>query len=196
MTENRAAIVNIKDKKIIHLWHSKDTNETCAYWLCGYCCLSMRKNWTTPTNDWLWRELKIKFFFHSAIANKQKWKREKETIITVSSNSTRGCIASDKKITKKNRKSLHWHLIENSIKMYIENLDSLSSLMSIKRHYKKDSRYVNDLYTLTYDNCESLNTISLISSIHMINNDDVDDDNALNVSLILRKGDVGFLGCI
>ena len=69
--------------------------------------------------------------------------------------------------------------------MYIENLDSLSSLMSIKRHYKKDSRYVNDLYTLTYDNCESLNTISLIESIHMINNDDVDDDNALNVSLIL-----------
>lgn len=80
--------------------------------------------------------------------------------------------------------------------MYIENLDSLSSLMSIKRHYKKDSRYVNDLYTLTYDNCESLNTISLISSIHMINNDDVDDDNALNVSLILRKGGVGVLGCI
>lgn len=69
--------------------------------------------------------------------------------------------------------------------MYIENLDSLSSLMSIKRHYKKDSRYVNDLYTLTYDDCESLNTISLISSIHMINNDDVDDENALNVSLIL-----------
>lgn len=58
--------------------------------------------------------------------------------------------------------------------MYIENLDSLSSLIDIKRHYKKDSRYVNDLYTLTYDNCESLNTISLISSIHMINNDDDD----------------------
>lgn len=59
--------------------------------------------------------------------------------------------------------------------MYIENLDSLSSLMSIKRHYKKDSRYVNDLYTLTYDDWESLNSISLISSIHSINDDDNDD---------------------
>lgn len=59
--------------------------------------------------------------------------------------------------------------------MYIESLDSLSSLMSLKRHYKKDSRYVNDLYTLTYDNCESLNTISLISSIHTINDDDNED---------------------
>jgi hypothetical protein len=76
--------------------------------------------------------------------------------------------------------------------MYLENLDSMSSLMSIKRHYKKDSRYVNDLYTLTYDNCESLNTISLITSIHTINDDDkidgvmVDDDHAMNVSLRSR----------
>lgn len=60
--------------------------------------------------------------------------------------------------------------------MYIENLDSLSSLMSIKRHYKKDSRYVNDLYTLTYDCWESLNSISLIPSIHTINDDDDIDE--------------------
>lgn len=60
--------------------------------------------------------------------------------------------------------------------MYIENMDSLSSLM-LKRHYKKDSRYVNDLYTLTYDNCESLNTISLISSIHTFHVDDNDNED-------------------
>ena len=46
-------------------------------------------------------------------------------------------------------------------------MDSLSSLKSIKRHYKKDSRYVNDLYTLTYDNHESLeDTVELISSLY------------------------------
>lgn len=45
-------------------------------------------------------------------------------------------------------------------------MDSLSSLKSIKRHYKKDSRYVNDLYTLTYDNHESLDTVELISSVY------------------------------
>lgn len=63
--------------------------------------------------------------------------------------------------------------------MYIENLDSLSSLMSIKRHYKKDSRYVNDLYTLTYDNHESLYaTTELISPSHYtINNYVVEEDN-------------------
>lgn len=61
--------------------------------------------------------------------------------------------------------------------MYIDNkMDSLSSLKSFKRHYKKDSRYVNDLYTLTYDNHESLDTIELIS-----NSPDVDD----KVSLML-----------
>jgi hypothetical protein len=52
--------------------------------------------------------------------------------------------------------------------MYIDNkMDSLTSLKSIKRHYKKDSRYVNDLYTLTYDNHESLeDTVELISSLY------------------------------
>lgn len=50
--------------------------------------------------------------------------------------------------------------------MYLEKMDSLSSLKSIRRHYKKDSRYVNDLYTLTYDNHESLDTVELISSVY------------------------------
>lgn len=63
--------------------------------------------------------------------------------------------------------------------MYIENMDSLSSLM-LKRHYKKDSRYLNDLYTLTYDDCESLNTLSLISSIHTFHVDSDNDDNEDN----------------
>jgi hypothetical protein len=57
--------------------------------------------------------------------------------------------------------------------MYLEKMDSLSSLKSIKRHYKKDSRYVNDLYTLTYDNHESLDTIELISSVFNKNDDKV-----------------------
>lgn len=30
-----------------------------------------------------------------------------------------------------------------------------------RRHYKKDSRFVNDLYTLTYDDNESLDTVEL-----------------------------------
>jgi hypothetical protein len=33
------------------------------------------------------------------------------------------------------------------------------------RQYKKDSIYVNDLYTLTYDNHESLDMVKLISAI-------------------------------
>lgn len=52
--------------------------------------------------------------------------------------------------------------------MYIDcKMDSLASLKSIKRHYKKDSRYVNDLYKLTYDTQESLeDTVELISSLY------------------------------
>lgn len=61
--------------------------------------------------------------------------------------------------------------------MYIENMDSLSSLMSIKRHYKKDSRYVNDLYTLTYDNHESLYTTNELISLHF----DVEAENVSSV---------------
>lgn len=69
--------------------------------------------------------------------------------------------------------------------MYIDNkMDSLSSLKSFKRHYKKDSRYVNDLYTLTYDNHESLDTIELIS-----NSPDVDD----KVSLMLIYSSISML---
>lgn len=56
--------------------------------------------------------------------------------------------------------------------MYLDNMDSLLSLKSIKRHYKKDSRYVNDLYTLTYDQNESLDDVNLISSV--FNVDDVE----------------------
>lgn len=43
---------------------------------------------------------------------------------------------------------------------------SLSSLPFSfdKRHYKKDSRFVNDLYTLTYDDHESLDSVRLFSS--------------------------------
>lgn len=43
---------------------------------------------------------------------------------------------------------------------------SLSSLPFSfdRRHYKKDSRFVNDLYTLTYDDHESLDSVRLFSS--------------------------------
>ena len=63
----------------------------------------------------------------------------------------------------------------------------MSSLMSLKRHYKKDSRYVNDLYTLTYDNHESLYTTNeLISSLHFsINNNTTDVELDKNVSLTI-----------
>lgn len=46
------------------------------------------------------------------------------------------------------------------------SMESLSSLPYTfdKRHYKKDSRFVNDLYTLTYDEHESLDTVRLFSS--------------------------------
>lgn len=48
-------------------------------------------------------------------------------------------------------------------------LDGPASLSSLpyafdKRHYKKDSRFVNDLYTLTYDDHESLDSVRLFSS--------------------------------
>lgn len=51
--------------------------------------------------------------------------------------------------------------------------------MSLKRHYKKDSRYVNDLYTLTYDNHESLYlTNDFISSLYnTINTNQVEEEN-------------------
>lgn len=43
-------------------------------------------------------------------------------------------------------------------------MDSVSSLVNMpKRHYKKDSRFTNDLYTLTYDDNESLDTVELLS---------------------------------
>lgn len=47
--------------------------------------------------------------------------------------------------------------------------DEPSSLCSLphsfdKRHYKKDTRFVNDLYTLTYLQHESLDSVRLFSS--------------------------------
>lgn len=56
----------------------------------------------------------------------------------------------------------------------------MDSLKSIRRHYKKDSRYVNDLYTLTYDQNESLDDINLISSVF---NKDDDDTVSLFIKL-------------
>lgn len=49
---------------------------------------------------------------------------------------------------------------------FVGQIDSLSSLPYTfdKRHYKKDSRFVNDLYTLTYDDHESLDSVRLFSS--------------------------------
>lgn len=48
-------------------------------------------------------------------------------------------------------------------------LNETTSLTSLpftfdKRHYKKDSRFVNDLYTLTYDDHESLDSVRLFST--------------------------------
>lgn len=49
------------------------------------------------------------------------------------------------------------------------SLNESTSLCSLpylfdKRHYKKDSRFVNDLYTLTYDDHESLDSVRLFST--------------------------------
>ncbi|KAG5674725.1 hypothetical protein PVAND_004677 [Polypedilum vanderplanki] len=76
--------------------------------------------------------------------------------------------------------------------MYIDNkMDSLTSLKSIKRHYKKDSRYVNDLYTLTYDNHESLDTVELISSLYF--RTDITDDKSIdNQRYVGRRLTMGY----
>jgi hypothetical protein len=73
--------------------------------------------------------------------------------------------------------------------MYIDNnrMDSLTSLKSIKRHYKKDSRYVNDLYTLTYDNHESLDTVELISSLYF--RTDITDDVSFYFAVMIVAGE-------
>lgn len=43
-------------------------------------------------------------------------------------------------------------------------MDSLTTIdVASKRHYKKDTRFVYDLYTLSYDNHESLEHISILS---------------------------------
>lgn len=35
-----------------------------------------------------------------------------------------------------------------------------------KRHYKKDSRFLCDLYTITYDNHESLEHLSILNAVN------------------------------
>lgn len=46
----------------------------------------------------------------------------------------------------------------------MNSMNSLPNLSGFpRRHYKKDSRFVNDLYTLTYDDHESLDTVELLS---------------------------------
>lgn len=42
-------------------------------------------------------------------------------------------------------------------------MDSLTVDSIAKRHYKKDTRFLYDLYTLSYDNHESLEHISILS---------------------------------
>lgn len=42
---------------------------------------------------------------------------------------------------------------------------SSSAVAALRRHYKKDSRFVNDLYTLTYDENESLDTVEPNTSV-------------------------------
>ncbi len=64
-------------------------------------------------------------------------------------------------------------------------MNSMSSLPSLsgfpKRHYKKDSRFVNDLYTLTYDDHESLDTVQLFS---VFNSENVSTNYNYNCSNI------------
>lgn len=46
-----------------------------------------------------------------------------------------------------------------------EPLSLNSQIQLEKRHYKKDSRFVLDLYTLCYDENESVDTVELFTSI-------------------------------
>lgn len=48
-----------------------------------------------------------------------------------------------------------------------EDLESVSDQLKAhsRRHYKKDSRFVFDLYTLCYDENESVDTVELFTSI-------------------------------
>lgn len=44
-------------------------------------------------------------------------------------------------------------------------MNSVFDLTSLsRRHYKKDTRFVNDLYTLTYDDHESIDTVKLFNN--------------------------------
>lgn len=50
----------------------------------------------------------------------------------------------------------------------IHNSLTRSSSRLEKRHYKKDSRFVLDLYTLTYDSHESLDSFGDILEVSML----------------------------
>lgn len=56
--------------------------------------------------------------------------------------------------------------IDDERNFVISDAETMTSLPYSfdRRHYKKDSRFVNDLYTLTYDEHESLDTVRLFSS--------------------------------
>lgn len=61
-------------------------------------------------------------------------------------------------------------------------MDSLTfNGKGIKRHYKKDTRFVCDLYTITYDNHESLEHLSILNAVNSeayhVNNNYRDCDN-------------------
>ena len=43
--------------------------------------------------------------------------------------------------------------------------ESMKLRAQTRRHYKKDSRFVFDLYTLCYDENESVDTVELFTSI-------------------------------
>lgn len=43
--------------------------------------------------------------------------------------------------------------------------ETFKSTVLTRRHYKKDSRFVFDLYTLCYDENESVDTVELFTSI-------------------------------
>jgi hypothetical protein len=57
------------------------------------------------------------------------------------------------------------HATSSSKMPTVEVTPSMAAKVFKLRQYKKDSIYVNDLYTLTYDNHESLDMVQLISAI-------------------------------
>lgn len=67
-------------------------------------------------------------------------------------------------------------------------MDSLTfNGKGVKRHYKKDSRFVCDLYTITYDNHESLEHLSILNAVNSeayhVNNNYRDYDNKIQKNI-------------